>query len=86
MPISVLYFAWVRDKVSLAHEQIESLPTDINTPGDLTDWLARRGGGYAEAFLDVSRLRCAVDQKMVAMDSRFDNPQEIAFFPPVTGG
>jgi sulfur-carrier protein len=86
MPIALLYFAWVRDKVGIAQEEIEDFPKHIATPDDLIGWLVLRGGGYAEAFADKAKLRCAIDQQMATMDTRFNAPSEIAFFPPVTGG
>jgi sulfur-carrier protein len=84
--VTLLYLAWVREKVGIAQEAIDSLPVGINTPAALARWLAQRGEGYAAAFADLSRLRCAVDQQMTAMDATFVSPTEIAFFPPVTGG
>ena len=86
MAVTLLYLAWVREKVGIAEESIDMLPPGIDTPTALVLWLALRGEGYAAAFADVSRLRCAVDQKMTAMDALLGSPQEIAFFPPVTGG
>ena len=86
MAIRLIYFAWVRDKIGIGEEALAALPHGVATPADLAVWLAQRGGGYAAALGDVSRLRCAVDQQMVAVDSLLTDPQEIAFFPPVTGG
>ncbi len=86
MAVTILYLAWVREKVGIAEESIDMLPPGIDTPSALALWLALRGDGYATAFADLSRLRCAVDQQMTAMDAPIGNPQEIAFFPPVTGG
>jgi sulfur-carrier protein len=84
--VSILYLAWVREKVGVAEEVIDALPPGIDTPAALALWFALRGEGYAAAFADLSRLRCAVDQQMTAMDGPLGNPKEIAFFPPVTGG
>ena len=86
MAVTLLYLAWVREKVGVAEEVIDALPPGIDTPSALALWLALRGEGYAAAFADLSRLRCAVDQQMTAMDGPLGNPKEIAFFPPVTGG
>ena len=85
MVVTLLFFARVREAIGHASEQLD-LPHGVATPAALSEWLAGRGGGYAEAFADPSRLRCAIDQVMVAMDSPLGNPNEIAFFPPVTGG
>jgi sulfur-carrier protein len=84
--LTILYFAWVRDAVGISEEQIAALPDEMMTPAAVAAWLAGRGGGFAEAFADLSRLRCAVDQQIVAMDASLVTPREIAFFPPVTGG
>ena len=86
MAVTLLYLAWVREKVGIAEDVIDALPPEIDTPSALAQWLALRGDGYAAAFADLSRLRCAVDQQMTAMDGPLGSPQEIAFFPPVTGG
>ena len=86
MAVTLLYLAWVREKVGVAEEVIDALPPGIDTPSALALWLTLRGEGYAVAFADLSRLRCAVDQQMTVMDGPLGSPQEIAFFPPVTGG
>lgn len=83
--VSLLYFAWVREKIGRDGEALD-LPVEVTTPKALAAYLAARGGGYAEAFADPAKLRCAADQSMVAMDAQLGTPKEIAFFPPVTGG
>ncbi|MCB1922006.1 MAG: MoaD/ThiS family protein, partial [Candidatus Competibacteraceae bacterium] len=49
-------------------------------------WLTARGGGYADAFADVSCIRAAIDQEFVELDTPLRAGAEVAFFPPVTGG
>lgn len=83
--VTLLYFAWVRERVGVASEEL-ALPAEIATAADLAAWLATRSPGHAEAFADPTKLRCAVDQVMVAMDAPLGDAREIAFFPPVTGG
>lgn len=85
MALDILYFAWVRERVGVGAERLD-LPDGVSTPLDLAHWLAARGGGYAEAFADPARLRCAVDQDIVPLTTNLANAAEIAFFPPVTGG
>jgi sulfur-carrier protein len=82
---TLLYFAWVREQIGHGEEEV-AIPASIATPRALSAWLAARGEGFAGAFADPAKLRCAVDQQMVAMDAPLGRPQEIAFFPPVTGG
>lgn len=83
--MQILYFAWVRETIGCAGEEV-SLPADVTTVAQLLRWLTARGPRYAEALADVSRLRAAVDQVFVAMDAPLGDAQEVAIFPPVTGG
>ena len=83
--MNILYFAWVRDRVGIAREDVAP-HVEVATVGDLIDWLAARGGGHAEAFADLSVIRAAVNQKHVPLDHPVTWGDEIAFFPPVTGG
>lgn len=83
--MTLLYFAWVRQKVGRSEETI-ALPDGVATVADLVAWLAKRGAGYADAFADPKRLRAAVNQDHVAFDARVSSDDEVAFFPPVTGG
>ncbi|HEX4301377.1 MAG TPA: molybdopterin converting factor subunit 1 [Rhizomicrobium sp.] len=83
--MNVLYFAWVKQKVGRGEEIVEHAPA-LRTVGDLAAMLAQRGGGYAEAFGDMTRLRVAVNQAHAGMDTVLAPGDEVAFFPPVTGG
>ena len=83
--LSIVYFAWVREAIGRDEEQVER-PDPGMTVADLVAMLAARGGGYAEALGDPARLRAAVDQRFVPMDSLIGDAKEVALFPPVTGG
>ncbi|HUO91120.1 MAG TPA: molybdopterin converting factor subunit 1 [Rhizomicrobium sp.] len=83
--MNVLYFAWVRQKVGRSDEIIEHSP-NLRTVGDLAAYLKAKGGGYAEAFADMGRLRAAVNQVHVGLEATLSAGDEVAFFPPVTGG
>lgn len=83
--MKLLYFAWVRQKVGRA-EEIVDVPASASTVGALAAWLRSRGGGYAEAFADLTRLRAAVNQDHVDFGAPVMADDEVAFFPPVTGG
>ncbi|KQN77894.1 molybdopterin converting factor subunit 1 [Sphingomonas sp. Leaf62] len=85
MPVDILYFAWVREAIGQGSERIDP-PADVTTVAGLIDWLAARGGGYAVAFEDRDRLRAAVDQAFVPLDTPIAGAREVAIFPPVTGG
>lgn len=83
--LNILYFAWVRELVGCDEEQIERPAPEI-TIANLIDGLADRDGGYAEAFADKERLRAALDQRFVPLDTPIGLARELAIFPPVTGG
>jgi molybdopterin synthase sulfur carrier subunit len=81
----LLYFAWVREAIGVG-EEAAAVPDDVLTVADLVDWLAAGSDRHAAAFADRSRLRAAIDGAFVAMDAPIAGAQEIAIFPPVTGG
>jgi molybdopterin synthase sulfur carrier subunit len=83
--VKLFYFAWVRQKVGRSEETVD-LPRDVATVGALAAWLKTRGGGYAEAFADLKRVRAAVNQEHVDFAAPIAAGDEVAFFPPVTGG
>jgi len=81
--ITVLYFAWVRERIGLPKETVE---TTAVTVMDLVEELRAREERYAMAFSDLSALRVAVDQELTEFDATLDGVREVAFFPPMTGG
>jgi len=81
----ILYFAWVREKIGVAEEDIV-IPDGVADVAGLIDHLASRGRGYAAAFANRKSVRCAVDQEFARPDTAIAAAREIAFFPPVTGG
>ncbi|MFB0872477.1 MULTISPECIES: molybdopterin converting factor subunit 1 [unclassified Sphingobium] len=83
--LTVVYFAWVREGVGCDEEQVER-PAPGATVADLIAVLAARGGGYADALGDPARLRAAIDQRFVPLDTAVGDAREVAIFPPVTGG
>lgn len=83
--MKVLYFAWLRTKTGIAAEDVTP-PADVTTVGDLVTWLISRGPGYAEAFANPQVVRAAVNQDHAQADTPVSPTDEVAFFPPVTGG
>lgn len=81
--IDVLYFAWVRERIGIPREQVE---TTAKTVADLVTELRSREDRYDLAFSDISALRVAVDQKLTDFEASLDGVREVAFFPPMTGG
>lgn len=83
--MKVRYFAWVRERVGRAEEEIE-LPDDVTNVGELMNWLAERDEGYAAAFAQPGIIRAALDLDHVEHETPLKGAREIAFFPPMTGG
>lgn len=85
MKIRVLYFALLRDAMERAEEALE-VPETVRTVGELRTWLMSRGEPSASALSNAKRLRAAVSQDMAEPDTVLKAGDEVAFFPPVTGG
>ena len=81
--IDVMYFAWVRERIGLPRERVE---TGAATVAALVEELKAREPRYAAAFEDVSALRVALDQELSDFDAPLAGVREVAFFPPMTGG
>ena len=85
MSTRLLYFAWVKEKVGRASEEV-AIPENVATVAELIAWLKSRGPEFANAFEREHVIRAAIDQSHVRHDARIGHAREIAFFPPVTGG
>jgi sulfur-carrier protein len=83
--MKAFYFAWVRERVGRAEEELDPPPT-VATVGDLVAWLSERGEGYARAFGKPAAVRAALDRVHARSDVRIEGAKEVAFFPPMTGG
>ncbi|MGA3305988.1 MAG: molybdopterin converting factor subunit 1 [Stellaceae bacterium] len=83
--MKLLYFAWLKTKIGKAEETLD-LPAGVATAGALVDWLKTRGPGFAEALKDRRTLRVAVNRRPVGWDFTLKPGDEVAIFPPVTGG
>jgi molybdopterin synthase sulfur carrier subunit len=83
--MKLLYFAWLRERIGLGEEEVAP-PPSVTTVADLITWLRLRGPGYVEALAETARVRCAVNQDFAKLDTVVRPGDEIAFFPPITGG
>ena len=81
----IRYFAWLRAKTGVGSEEV-ARPAGVEDVEGLVRWLVGRGPGYAEAFRERGVVRCAVNQDYVGFDHPVGDDDEVAFFPPVTGG
>ena len=83
--MKLLYFAWIRTKLGVSEELVD-VPPDIKNVKGLIELLISQGDAYKTVFSDLSLLRVAVNQEYVDLDHTITSDDEIAFFPPVTGG
>ncbi|GLR77873.1 molybdopterin converting factor subunit 1 [Azospirillum sp. A1-3] len=83
--MKILYFAWLRSKIGVPTETVE-LPAEVTTAGALVEWLKTRSPRHAEALANSKVVKVAVNQEHVPYDHPISATDEIALFPPVTGG
>lgn len=83
MKLDVMYFAWVRERIGVPRETVE---TEATTVADLVRELSAREDRYELAFSDLDALRVAVDQDLTDFEASISGAREVAFFPPMTGG
>ena len=84
-PLTVLWFAWLRERTGSAEERL-SPPAEVKTVGALIDWLSALDPRHAAAFQNRRTVRCAVNQDFADPATPIHPGDEVAFFPPVTGG
>ena len=83
--MNILYFAWMREHTGCAAEEIE-LPDGVTTVADLVPHIASQSDGHATALRNLKTVRVAVNRTHSALETPIKQGDEIAFFPPVTGG
>jgi molybdopterin synthase sulfur carrier subunit len=83
--ITILYFARLREVLGTAREEL-TLPRSVVDIAGLRSALVSRGGAWADALGGSRRIRAAVNQQMAGDDTAIRDGDEVAFFPPVTGG
>jgi sulfur-carrier protein len=83
--VKLLYFAWIRSRIGLSQETVP-LPVGISDVAGLLDWLKDRGPGYADALANLALVKVAVNQEFADFSQPLTDSDEVALFPPVTGG
>ncbi|MFM2129112.1 MAG: Molybdopterin-converting factor subunit 1 [Pseudomonadota bacterium] len=83
--MKVLYFAWLRTRIGTGEETVAP-PASVVTAGQLLDWLAGRSEKHAEALKNRSLVRIAINQEFAGPEAPVKAGDEVALFPPVTGG
>ena len=85
MKVRLMFFASLREALARSQENL-AVPAGVATLGDLRAHLAARGGVWAEHFAPRRNLRAALNQDMAQPGAALADGDEVAFFPPVTGG
>lgn len=83
--MKVLYFAWLRQKTGVGEETV-SPPDTVKDVAGLVEWLRDQGPGHADALQDLSSIRVAVNQEFATLSTAVSKGDEVALFPPMTGG
>jgi molybdopterin synthase sulfur carrier subunit len=83
--MKILYFAWVKSKTGIGEETV-ALPEGVTDVAGLLEWLKGRGPGFAEALAELSVVRVAINQEIAQLDTAVADGDEVALFPPMTGG
>jgi molybdopterin converting factor subunit 1 len=83
--LSIRYFAWMREHTGTAMETV-ALPDDVGCVGDLVPHLTAMSDGHALALKNMQAVRVAVNRTYGDLDTPIAAGDEVAFFPPVTGG
>lgn len=82
--MKVIYFASIRQQIGKS-EEIIFLEENCSIR-DLIDKLIKKGENYKLAFSDLSNIKCSANCTYVDLKTKISNSDEVAFFPPVTGG
>ena len=83
--MKILYFSWIKDRIGKSQEEVD-INKDIKTISDLVNFLITINEDYKKVFSDLSSIRFSKNMNLVNIDENINNNDEIAFFPPMTGG
>lgn len=81
----ILYFSWLKEKIGLNSQEIIK-PKSIETVDDLIALLKEKSEKHKNAFSDLNSIKVSVNQEFADLETKIKEKDEIAFFPPVTGG
>ncbi|MDE0538383.1 MAG: molybdopterin converting factor subunit 1 [Rhodospirillales bacterium] len=83
--MKLVYFAWMKEKAGIGEETVNP-PATVTDLGQLVEWLKERGEPYTSMFQNMAAIRAAINYEYVKIDAAVGPDDEVAFFPPVTGG
>ena len=81
----IKYFSWIKEQIGKSEEQI-NIPSDITNVNQLINYLNEKDTKYSLIFEKKELIKIAVNKTYSSFDAKISNEDEIAFFPPVTGG
>ena len=83
--MKIIYFSWLKEILGISEEKVMP-PKNIKNIKDLIKWLGAKSTKHRKVFLKSKNIRCAINRQIVNKNSKIKNKDEIAFFPPFTGG
>ena len=83
--MKILYFSWIKDKLGKSHEEMQ-LNDNIKTVNDLITLLKKNNENYADVFKDTSSIKVSINMETAKFEDSLHDNDEVAFFPPMTGG
>ena len=83
--MKLLYFSWIKDYIGKSEEEI-NIDEQVKTISDLIDLLISTNEDYKKVFSDLSSVKVSKNMNLVGFDENVNNNDEVAFFPPMTGG
>ena len=83
--MKILYFAWLKEHIGHASEELQ-LPDSVNTVAALISYITKQSAGHGTALANLDAVRVAVNRVYGDLATPVSNDDEVAFFPPVTGG
>ena len=83
--MKIIYFSWLKETLDISEESIKP-PSNIKNIENLIKWLSAKSVKHKKVFLKSKNIRCAINHQIVNKNSKIKNKDEIAFFPPFTGG
>ena len=83
--MKILYFSWIKDKLGKSHEDIQ-LNDNVKTINDLITSLKQTNENYLDVFKDTSSIKVSINMETAKFEDSINNNDEVAFFPPMTGG
>tara|TARA_B100000524_G_C23342248_1_gene258882 strand:+ start:177 stop:428 length:252 start_codon:yes stop_codon:yes gene_type:complete len=83
--MKILYFSWIKDKLGKSQEMIQ-IDNNIKNVENLIEFLKNKNEDYMKVFNDTSSIKISINMEIASMNDNINDEDEVAFFPPMTGG